>query len=271
MKRSLLALAAFACLLTGTANAHDFWIEPSTFRPAAGENVLMSLRIGEKLRGEPFPVVPVLVDRFVLKGEGAEIPVEAFRGVDPAGYVKVGEPGLHWLGYQSRPFPLALEASKFEESLRREGLERVVEERARKGQASMEGRERFYRCAKALLLTPSSGKDARSEKGVVDARMGFTLELVPRKNPYLLKPGADLPLSLSFRGKPVANVLVTAMCKDDPERIVSARTDAKGLVSLRLAHAGFWLVKAVHMEAAPRDAGVDWESWWASLTFELPR
>ena len=45
--------------------------------------------------------------------------------------------------------------------------------------------------------------------------------------------------------------------------------DAKGNVTLRLARSGLWLVKAVHMAAAPPDAGVDWESWWASLTFEL--
>ena len=271
MKKNLRALATIALLVSGTASAHDFWIEPSTFRPPAGENVLMSLRIGENLQGEPFPVVPILVERFVLKGEVAEVPVEAFRGVNPAGYVKVGESGLHWLGYQSRPFPLTVEASKYEEALKREGLERIVEERARKGQTSSEGRERFYRCAKSLLLTPSSGKEARGEKGVFDAKMNFTLELVPTTNPYSLKPGAELPLSLSFHGKPIANVLVVAMSKDDPEKKVSARTDAKGRVSLRLSHAGFWLVKAVHMEAAPKDAGVDWESWWASLTFELPR
>jgi uncharacterized GH25 family protein len=53
------------------------------------------------------------------------------------------------------------------------------------------------------------------------------------------------------------------------EKAVRARTDAKGRVTLRLAHAGFWLIKAVHMEAAPADAGVDWESWWASITFDL--
>ncbi|MDP9192503.1 MAG: DUF4198 domain-containing protein [Acidobacteriota bacterium] len=90
-----------------------------------------------------------------------------------------------------------------------------------------------------------------------------------RKNPYSLQPGDALPLSLTFRGKPIANVLVVAMRKGAPEKAVRARTDAKGQVSLRLDGAGFWLVKAVHMEAAPPDAGVDWESWWASMTFDL--
>src|SRR5258705_13899640 len=115
MNRTLRAVVAFACSASGLVSAHDFWIEPKTFRPAAGDNVLMSLRVGEKLQGDPFPIVPVLVERFVLKGSGAETPVEAFRGVDPAGYVKVGEAGLHWLGYQSHPFPLTLEAKKYEE------------------------------------------------------------------------------------------------------------------------------------------------------------
>src|SRR5947207_1662549 len=85
-----------------------------------------------------------------------------------------------------------------------------------------------------------------------------------------LRPGGELPVSLFFRGKPAANVLVVAMSKDDPQKTVSARTDANGLVTLRIAHPGFWLVKAVHMESAPPDAGVDWESWWASVTFDLP-
>jgi hypothetical protein len=37
-----------------------------------------------------------------------------------------------------------------------------------------------------------------------------------------------------------------------------------------LSKSGAWLVKAVHMVPARADAGADWESVWASLTFELP-
>jgi len=89
---------------------------------------------------------------------------------------------------------------------------------------------------------------------------------MPRKNPYALRAGSELPVALLFRGKPLAGVLVVAI---NPNETVQARTDAKGLVKLRLGRSGFWLIKAVHMDAAPPDAGVDWESWWASVTFEL--
>jgi uncharacterized GH25 family protein len=262
MTRSLLALSL---LLAPLAFAHDVWIEPSSFRPAVGERVMVALRVGQHLQGEPLPRIPQLIERFILKGESREIPVIGRAGADPAGMTVVGEPGLQWIGYQSNPYPMTIEAQKFEPYLKDEGLERISAERARKGQSAAPGRERFYRCAKSLLDVP--GVDAKSS--ATPAPLGFTLELQPRKNPYALRVGDALPLSLTFRGKPIANVLVVALRKDAPEKAVRARTDASGRVSLRLDEAGFWLIKAVHMEAAPPDAGVDWESWWASITFDL--
>lgn len=263
MKRSWLALSALA-LIAPTAFAHDLWIEPSSFHPAVGERITVSLRVGQHLQGEPMPRIPPLIDRFMLKGESREIPVVGRPGADPAGMTVVGETGPQWLGYQTSAYPMTIDAQKFEAYLKEEGLERISAERAKKGQSAAPGRERFYRCAKALLDVPA----ANASKAKADVPLGFTLELIPRKNPYALRAGDTLPLSLTFRGKPIANVLVVAMRKEAPEKPVHARTDAAGRVSLRLDATGFWLIKAVHMQAAS-DAGVDWESWWASMTFDL--
>jgi hypothetical protein len=255
--------AVILLLIASTASAHDFWIEPSTFHPAVGDRVSAALRVGQKLAGEPLPNIPPLIDRFLIRGVEGERKVVGRMGADPAGVAFVAEGGLHWIGYQSNAYPVALEAAKFEDYLRDEGLERIIAERKTKGQSAAPGRERFYRCAKALLDTPGAAS--------FDAPLGFTLELVPRKNPYALHAAGELPVALTFHGKPLANVLVVAMSKDDPEKAVRARTDAKGRATLRLAHAGFWVIKAVHMETAPADAGADWESWWASMSFELPK
>jgi len=268
MKRSTLTAAIVALFVSIPAAAHDLWIEPSSFRPAPGTDVTARLLVGQKVRGESLPRYPELIARFVLKGEGPEIPVDGEPGGDPAGLVRVTEPGLQWIGYQSHPYPVLLDAGKFEAYLRDEGLERIIEERARKDLSAAAGRERFYRCAKSLLYVPGEKPPSRSA-GVFDTPLGFTLELVPLKNPYSLSPGGELPVSLTFRGQPVSNVLVVAMNRDDSEKPVSARTDAKGLVKLRLPRPGFWLVKAVYMQAAPQEAGVDWESWWASISFDL--
>jgi hypothetical protein len=54
-----------------------------------------------------------------------------------------------------------------------------------------------------------------------------------------------------------------------PDDKVSVRT-VGGRASLVLDRPGLWLVKAVHMVPAPEGSGAEWESLWASLTFELP-
>jgi uncharacterized GH25 family protein len=268
MTRFSISLITAVVVLFHPASAHDLWIEPSTFRPAPGAFVTATLLVGQKLHGESLPRNSLLVDQFVLKSGGLERTVAGEEGDDPAGSVRIPGPGLYWIGYQSFPYPVDLAATKFEDYLKVEGLERIVLARAKLGMSSAPGHERFYRCAKSLLDVPRTKGQERGAS-VFNAPLGFTLELVPEKNPYTIPVGGELPVSVSFRGKPIASLLVVAINKDDPEKSVSARSDANGRVKLRLSRSGFWLVKAVHMEAAPQDAGVDWESWWASMTFEL--
>jgi hypothetical protein len=47
------------------------------------------------------------------------------------------------------------------------------------------------------------------------------------------------------------------------------RTDANGVARISLTAPGKWYVKFVHMAPAAGDATVDYESQWATLTFEL--
>jgi hypothetical protein len=46
------------------------------------------------------------------------------------------------------------------------------------------------------------------------------------------------------------------------------RTDADGIARSALARRGKWFVKFIHM-ARPEDPNLDYESNWASLTFEV--
>lgn len=252
-------------ILAPSLFAHDFWIEPSSFHPGHGSMVAASLRVGEDLEGDPVPRIPTLLDRFVLSGSSGDTDMSGVAGSDPAGSARIGGSGLHWIGYQSNGSPVTLEAKKFEQYLAEEGLEPVIAARARSGQSDAPGRERFYRCAKSLVHAPGESS------AVFERPLGFTLELTPRKNPYALRAGRSLPLSLTYRGKPVRDVLVVARSRTHPERSVRARTDRRGHVTLKLADPGFWLINAVYMDRAPATSDTDWQSWWASLTFDLPK
>ena len=94
---------------------------------------------------------------------------------------------------------------------------------------------------------------------------GFRYDIVPESDPWRSGP---LRVQLLFEEKAAAGVLVTAVHRDDPNARVKVRTDAHGRATLNLPKGGVWLIKSVYMVAAPKDSGVDWESLWASVTFE---
>lgn len=258
--KSALALFFAAAPLLG----HDFWIEPSTFRPDVGATVGFALRVGEGFRGDPVPLAPARILRFVVASPSGNSPVEGAPGHDPAGFARITGPGLHVVGYRSSPSRVDLEAGKFEQYLKEEGLERIVAERARRGESAKPSREIYTRCAKTLLAAGAGAKAGH------DRELGFTLELVPEKNPSALRTEGSFPVRLEYEGRPLEGALVVALNRAAPEERLAARSDPDGRATFALPRPGVWLVKAVHMVPAPADSGADWESLWASLTFEVP-
>lgn len=259
-------LVALALVLSvAPLAAHDMWIEPAAFVPDAGKIIGVRLRVGQDFLGDPIPRDPALIDQFVSVDSTGRNPVYGRDGADPAGLLRVAAPGMLIIGYQSHPSPVVLQAAKFNQYLKEEGLDAIAALRASRKQTDSEAREIFSRCAKSLLL---SGPSAKAE---ADRALGFTLELVAEKNPYTLHSDEDLPISLTYQGRPLPDTLVVAMNRANPMAKITARTDKKGRVTLRLPQDGIWLIKAVHMIPAPAGANADWASFWASLTFELKR
>lgn len=261
----VLVLAALASL--ATAQAHDFWILPSNFAPAVGEPISFRLAVGQQWVGDPFPRSNQRIVRFALAGPAGVADIPGVEAVDPAGLGRLAAPGYYVAGYASNNSPLSLEAAKFEDYLRLEGLEWVIAERARRGESQAASREVYARCAKSLLHVPGSP----STTGF-DHDFGCALELVPEQAPDTIRPGEVLPLRLLYRGKPLVGALVILMPKANPQATVQARSDRKGRVRLPLAAAGVWMAKAVHMVrlqgADEQREAADWQSYWASLTFE---
>lgn len=245
--------------------AHDMWIEPSSFRPPAGSTLEVELRLGDDpAAAERVARNPRRIVRFVVAQGDAIRDVPGFAGRTPAGLLRLEGAGLFVLGFQSHPSAIELAAAPFEAHLAEEGLERVIALRRQRGASGEGGRERFSRHLKSLVAVgPPRPQDG-------DRALGLPLELIAEDNPYLLAPGAPLSLRLLFAGEGVAGVLVEAVRPADPAKRLAARTDAEGRVSFPLERAGPWLVTAVHMVEAPEGSGADWESFWASLTFELP-
>jgi hypothetical protein len=244
--------------------AHDFWIEPTSYLPEAGKIIGIRARVGDGFLGDPVPRDASILEQMVVEDTSGRRPVFGREGVEPAGLLRVAAPGLHVIGYFGKPSRVELAASKFNTYLQEEGLDRVAAARARLNQSDSGVRELFTRCAKTLVLLGAASPDQR------DRSLGCALELVAERNPYALEPGQTLPLRLTYEGRPIEGVLVVAMNRRRASEKISARSDRDGRVRLVLPVGGAWLIKAVHMVAAPANTDADWSSYWASLTFELP-
>jgi uncharacterized GH25 family protein len=269
--RGLQRLLLFAALAT-TAAAHDFWLEPATLRPVVGQRVEVQLVVGEHFAGDPVARQEQRIVRFVASDPRGHTQTIAGRdGRAPAGIWRASTPGLHVLGYQSHATSIELEAEKFERSLASEGLEFVVEERNARGESARPGREKYARCAKSLVVARGDAELEPAQWAGWDRALDLPLEIVPEVDPSRLAPGAKLVVRVLFQGAPLANGLVGCMPQLDPTREVRLRTDAEGRVAFEPELGGLHMLRVVHMTRAARGAAHDWESQWASLTFEMPK
>jgi uncharacterized GH25 family protein len=157
---------------------------------------------------------------------------------------------------------VSLSASKFTSYLKEQGLDHIVALREKTGQAHVDVRELFVRCAKTLVRTGARNNPA-------DRAIGLTLELVAEADPSSLPAGQELPLRLTYMGRPLAGVRVVAVNQRNPWDRLTAISDQDGRVRFRPTEGGVWMVRAVHMIPWAAKAQADWVSYWASVTFDV--
>lgn len=266
MRNAALVLVAWAASLT--AFAHEFWIETSPPAPHAGAPVVMTLRVGERLQGELVGITSSHAAslRVLSAGKDDDLAARVPTGsMLPALRLSFAAAGSHVLAYESHPSQVVLPADKFHAYLQDEGLDWVIRQREAAGTAATPGRERFRRSAKALLKVGgvADGASTRSAHQ--------RLDLTPLDDPLAQATGDRLRFVLRFDGRPQAGVLVKAWHKEGAQlTVLRATTDAQGRFDFSLPVPGRWMLNAVHMVAATDSPEVDWDSFWGSVTFELP-
>lgn len=260
--RVAMLFALVSLLAIRPAVAHEFWIEPESFRPAPGAKVPVRLYVGQYFRGNSMPFLTANFERFYYADARGSENFRAVLGDDPAATLAMRAPGRTWIVLRSTYFDLTYDKpGEFESFLAKEGIEHLVPQERR---GKLPVRETYSRCAKALLL---AGKPDPASPP--DRAFGMPLELIAETDPYA-SATPEFRVRLLYRGAPLAGALVTAFHKADPGRRLEARTDATGRAQLPLERKGVWLLNAVHLFPAEKKSGAQWETLWASLTFERP-
>lgn len=269
MKRSLvLALALLLVVVTALA-AHDLFIKPASYFLAPNSASHARVVNGTFTRSENSITWDRVRDLSVVGPAGTTHPEASAwsdRGDTSVLRFTTGAAGTYVLGASTRPRVLRLEGKDFNAYLESDGVPDILAARRKSGDITKPARERYQKHIKAVLQVG----DRRSD--TYGTSLGYPAELVPLENPYTLLPGSTLRLRTLVDGRPVANQYVVSGGRTpNGGRIVGGahRSDSSGVVRVPLKSAGQWYVKFIHMTKVAGDTAIDYESKWASLTFEL--
>lgn len=254
-------------LLTAGLFAHDLYLRPRAFRFAPGQPGVVEFHNGEAFPKSQVPPVLARLQGAKLLWPKGEQPLTGIRIVGTAaiGTFQAPDAPAFLVVAETKPNYIELEAPKFEEYLAHERLTSISEWRKTRGETGKPGREMYSKFVKTILHT--GAKDAYVTKPV-----GQVIEFVPMADPAALKPGDRLTVQILFRGAPAANLHVessSATANGEVKERQLGRTDQAGKIEIPLDVAGLWKLHAIRMQRRENTAQADWESFWASLTFEV--
>ena len=260
-----IVLCAGLLLVSAAAQAHEFYLQPDSYTAKAGEPLAVRHHVGTRFNGNELPWITNWNVRSEMWQGGAKTDVSGTDGDRPTLTVTPQADGLLTLAHQSNHSTYAPATwEKFETYLRKEGLGDIVALHEARDLGDRPPKEAYSRFAKSLVAI---GDGAGSDDPV-----GLKIELVALENPYTFPVDQPLPVQVLFDGKPLAGVTVKVFDGVDTEAVDHIITDANGQVMIPPGGPGPYLLNAIHMIEPVSQTKIaqaaDWESFWASLTFQ---
>jgi uncharacterized GH25 family protein len=256
-----------ALVFVAAVQAHDLYLLPVRFLVNEGEVISAGLHNGDAFpESEVSPVLERVRDMKLVSATGSvDVQDLHVSGNSVEGEVRIPASGAYVLIARTVPHAFQLSAKDFNAYLNEEGLTNALKWRKEHGETERPGRERYAKYAKALLTTGISNE-------IHTRPINFELEIVPQLSPYELKPGDGLPISVLLKGKPAVDLQVETSWAGNgspTKTMIIGNTDREGKIVVPNLVPGRWRIHTVVMEPCPDVAAADWESRWASLTFEI--
>ena len=273
MKRAILTVS-LVFLWVGVFQAHDLSLKLETFFLKPHANVSIALFNGTFEKNENAISRDRMLDVGIVGPEDERIHPDTsqWRDVGPKALLdfKTGEPVTYVVGVSTARRIVHLSANEFNEYFKHDGVLDILAHRERRNELDKDARERYSKHVKAIIQVGEKRTSGFS------ARLGYPVEIVPLQNPYELNRGDTLEVRVLKDGKALANQLLYASYEgfhahDDEgghREAIQTRTDDNGLARLELAESVRGYIRLIHMEKV-QEEGVDYESNWATLIFEV--
>jgi len=260
---------AVASISASLILGHNLWLVVKDRTVERGERdarVRVEVNTSDYFPASESAVRPERVADFRLLSAGGSAPITAYD-VEGQSLVALVEPprgGACLVALKLHPHPIFLEAEKFTRYIRDEDATRRVAPRFEEGKTTSPQRESYTKYAKALI------ESGTGDGGVDQLVAGHRLEIFPQLYPASACGGGRLPVQVLFDGAPVADLRVSSGCENLGGGYTShTRTNEDGRAWIEITAPGRWFIRAHHIRPHSDIQAADWESFWASLTFQI--
>ena len=283
-RRVLLTTALLTVAIVATAQAHTMFLKLESFFLEPNSTNVVALINGDFDNSENHITRDRMLDVSVVGPDGVvHPPTAAWRdtamfhwhadSVDTALLTfETGSSGTYQIGVSTAARVFTLTAQEFNDYLAHDGVVDAIAEREAAGKTNDEATERYSKHVKAVVQV---GDDRSGEWAT---ELGYPVEFIPLQNPYDLGVGDELEVRFLRAGEPVANQIVYGNHEFNHEHdeatgghvdAVVTRTDGNGVATIPIVAGGRWYIRAIHMVETTSEPDVDYESNWATLTFQV--
>ncbi|MBA2334858.1 MAG: DUF4198 domain-containing protein [Blastocatellia bacterium] len=268
MRKKILIACLLNVLIFTSVFAHDLFLKLDTFFVKVNEKVTINVMNGSFQASEGAVSFARLQNASVVGPTGkvllaAETDFTKNETTAFWGFT-ADQPGNYVAGLSTMTREIDLEGKDFNEYLEHDGIPDTLAERKTKNELDRKVRERYSKHVKAIFL--AGGKQTENYKVV----FGYPVELIPQSNPYKAKSGDTIEIQCLKNGKPLVNQYVMSGRELNGKIIIESnvRSDKKGTAKIKLNGPGKWYVRFINMTRLD-DPKLNYESSWATLTFEL--
>lgn len=270
MKRKVSLLGLTIFVLTSVASGHDLFLKLDSYFLQPHSSATVRLLNGTFTSSDGLVARERFRDVSLLADGSRRSGAESFtwRDEDKTSLLELqtGAPGTYVVAVSTNPKEIDLKAAEFNDYLRHDGIPDTLAERKKNKELSKDVRERYSKHVRAVFQVGDKLTDDYKQA------LGYPVEIIPQQNPYALRVGQTIAVLCTRSAKPLVNQFVIAGWESRAGKLhsIGMRTDADGFARFKLRAAGKWYVKLINMTPLA-DPKLNYESQWATLTFEIKK
>lgn len=270
MKRRVWFLGLATFVLTSVASGHDLFLKLDSYFLQPHSPATVRLLNGTFTRSDGLVARERFRDVSLMADGSRSSGAESFlwRDEDKTSLLEfqTGGSGTYVVAVSSNPKEIDLKAADFNDYLRHDGIPDTLAARQKNKELTRDVRERYSKHVRAVFQVGDKLTDDYKQP------LGYPVEIIPQQNPYALRVGQTIAVLCTREGKPLVNQFVIAGWESPAGKLhsIAVRTDANGLARFKLGAPGKWYIKMIYMTPLA-DPKLNYESQWATLTFEIKK